>query len=138
MRTFLTPVVILAGLLTSAGAALAETDLKGAGCDHTIVSVPQTVQAILTPAYTGAAGVNLKDVARKMEILMLEAGHCRAITQSFENQSDTKATELIEWHSLNQWLYRLANFVGLNSRGDNSIDWREEYKLFAEVYELSI
>ena len=138
MRHRVTPAVILSAMLASVNAGAAESVVESAGCGHTVESVPHTVQTIVTPAYAGAAGVNLKDVARQMEILMLEAGHCQALTQSFENKSKDKEAQLTEWHSLNQWLYRLANFLGLNSRGDVSIDWREEYKLFAEVYELSI
>jgi hypothetical protein len=138
MHIIRTGCATLALALALAAPAPARADLREQGCKHTVTSVPGTIQAILTPAYTNAAGVELGKVAREMEILMLEAGHCQALTQSFENRGKTSEAELAEWHSLNQWLYRLANFLGLNSRGDFSIDWRREYESFAEAYELAI
>ena len=38
---------------------------------------------------------------------------------------------------MNQWLSRIAGFIALNVREDFSMDWKKEYELFLEVYELT-
>jgi len=105
-------------------------------CGHSVTGVPEEIKGILSPAYAGEA--DLQAIAKQMNVLMLEAAHCQAAAQSIIGRSRESEAEIVEWHSLNQWLYRLTNFVNLNANGDNSIDWRDEFKVFAEVYELAL
>jgi hypothetical protein len=126
----------LAGWLCAIAAWAAEED---EGCAHHAVDVAPRIKAVLGPHYAKAAddSAALQTSFRELEILLLEIGHCRAAAQSIEHAaSDGRQAEIMEWHTLNQWLYRLVNFVGLNARGDNSVNWRDEYSLFAEVYEF--
>ncbi|MGE0485709.1 MAG: hypothetical protein AB7Q81_16305 [Gammaproteobacteria bacterium] len=126
----------LAGCLFANGARAAEED---EGCAHHAIDVAPRIKAVLGPHYANAAvdAAALQASFRELEILLLEIGHCRAAAQSIEHAAgDDRQAEITEWHTLNQWLYRLVNFVGLNARGDTSVDWRDEYSMFAEVYEF--
>ncbi|MCA8967185.1 MAG: hypothetical protein H6977_19030 [Gammaproteobacteria bacterium] len=108
------------------------------GCAHHAIDVAPRIKAVLGPHYAKPVvdPGTLQTSFRELEILLLEIGHCRAAAQSIEHAGGDRQAEITEWHTLNQWLYRLVNFVGLNARGDTSVDWRDEYSLFAEVYEF--
>jgi len=132
-------------LLPAAGVVLASVFAAGpvAACGHTVTSVPASVHDILAPHYAQqSAGQDLRPAQRAIEVLMLEAAHCKMAAQSGEKmrareRSADDEQQLVEWHSLDQWLYRLVNFLGLNAKGDTSVDWRVEYETFAEVYEFT-
>ena len=105
-------------------------------CGYSVESAPKTVQDTLTPAYADAAKVSLKEVAKRMNALMLEIGRCQALAQDHDNNAATKHHDIAEWISLNQWLYRLTSFVDQNARGDHHMDWKREFEMFVDVYEL--
>lgn len=126
---------LLIGALGSAGVRAAEA-VETPPCGHSLNSAPKTVQATLAPAYTDSAKTDLKALAKQMSVLMLEVGRCQAMSQSHENQSADRNHDIAEWQSLNQWLYRLTNFVDQNARGDHHMDWKREFETFQDVYEL--
>lgn len=126
---------LLIGALGSAHALAAEP-VATPPCGHSLDSAPKTVQATLAPAYADSAKVDLKAVAKQMSVLMLEVGHCQTMSMDGENRSAERNHDIAEWQSLNQWLYRLTNFVDQNARGDHHMDWKREFDIFVDVYEL--
>lgn len=119
--------------LCAAGARAAE---QAPPCGHTLNSAPKTVQATLAPAYADSSKVDLKAVSKQMNGLMLEIGHCQADVQDPANDNPNREHDIAEWQSLNQWMYRLTSFVDQNSRGDHHMDWKREFELFQDVWEL--
>jgi hypothetical protein len=104
-------------------------------CGHSLDSAPRTVQSTLTPAYADSK-VDLKAVSKHMNGLMLEIGRCQAYAQDPDNDTPNRQHDIAEWQSLNQWMYRLTSFVDQNARGDHHMDWKREFELFQDVYEL--
>ena len=131
---------VLAGLLAFACTVFAEEDAAEDGeCVHTVASVPKSIQGILTPLYTGSATKEgLSEASNQLETLMSEANFCRIFVAQDIVRNDARNRDNMEWKSLNQWLIRLTNFVTLNAKGHEDRDWKEEYELFVEVYELEI
>lgn len=126
---------LLVGALASARVLAAEP-ATAPPCGHSLDSAPKTVQSTLTPAYADSAKVELKAVAKQMSTLMLEIGRCQAMSMDGENRSPERNHAIAEWQSLNQWLYRLTSFVDQNARGDHHMDWKREFEIFQDVYEL--
>jgi hypothetical protein len=127
-------VVLIALLVCPLAMAMAR---DANGCAYSAVEVAPRLKEVLGPRYVIAENAEaLKATHRELEVLLLEIGHCRAVAQSAEIPDDNRQQHVAEWHALNQWLDRLVNFVGLNSRGDSSVSWRDEYALFAEIYEF--
>ena len=126
---------VLIGALGSVHVLAAEP-LATPPCGHSLESAPRTVQATLAPAYADSAKVDLQAVAQQMSVLMLEIGHCQAMSQDRDNHSADRNHDIAEWQSLNQWLYRLTNFVDQNAHGDHHMDWKREFDMFVELYEL--
>jgi len=124
---------LLVGALHCASARAAE---DASGCGHTLASAPKTVQATLRPAYADSAHADLQALATRMNGLMLEIGRCQIMSQDVDNASADKQHDIAEWQSLNQWMYRLTNFVDQSARGDHHMDWKREFELFQDVYEL--
>ena len=136
MVSFRTRATLLGALLLPATIAIAEDDNNA--CGYSADDVAPRVKDLLGPSYAAGeddAGV-LAARAGELEALLVTIGHCRAVAQSIESPGGNRQRDIIEWHSLNQWLYRLSNFLGQNLNGDTSVDWRAEYALFAEVYEF--
>ena len=107
------------------------------GCAYAALDVAPRIKTVLGPQYAAAENVaTLAATHRELAALLLDIGHCRAVAQSAEIPDDNRQEHVAEWHALNQWLDRLVNFVGLNARGDASVSWRDEYALFAEIYEF--
>ena len=73
---------------------------------------------------------------RQLEIMSLHSGHCSAAARSTGRETPGRDNNIEEWHAMNQWLSRLVNVMGLNVRGDIRRTWRDEYELFAEIYEF--
>ena len=129
------PLVLVA--LLAAALPIGAWDEVGNGCPYTADDVAPRIKAVLGPRYaTSDDATALEASFRELEVLLLDIGHCRAVVQSGERPDGDRQAHIGEWHSLNQWLYRLVNFVGQNARGDDSVSWRDEYALFAEVYEF--
>ena len=124
---------VLGTTLVSATVLAAEEE---APCGHSLGSAPKTVQATLTPAYADGAKTDMKAVAKQMNGLMLEIGRCQGMAMGQDSDPATKRHDIAEWQSLNQWVYRLTNFVDQNARGDHHMDWKREFELFQDVYEL--
>ena len=124
-----------AWVLSAAFVAASAVAAEDSGCGHTIESAPKTVQATLTPAY-GDPKLDLKPLALRMSELMSEIGRCQSMAQDPANDSPNKNHDIAEWLSLNQWMYRLTSFVDQNSRGDFHMDWKREFEIFVDVYEL--
>lgn len=122
-------------LLALNGATLKAAAQDG-GCGQTLDSAPKTVQATLRPAYADSAKTDMKALAAKMNDLMLEIGRCQSMSQDVNNTSPDKHHDIAEWQSLNQWMYRLTSFVDQEARGDHHMDWKREFELFQDVYEL--
>lgn len=134
-RTKLAMGMVLAGCCVSHLGWAVEAD-AAPPCGHTIESAPKTVQATLSPALPADTKADLKAIAQRMNVLMLEIGRCQAMAQDHDNQDRNKNRDIAEWQSLNQWMYRLTNFVDQNAHGDHHMDWKREFETFAEVYEL--
>ncbi len=106
-------------------------------CPLNAEGVAPQVKTILGPRYGAADGDHgLADSFREMEILLLQAGHCSAAARSHGNAALDRERNIMEWHSLNQWLERLVGIMRRNTRGDLTASWRDEYSLFAQVYEF--
>lgn len=125
--------VALALMLTVA-AAMAQS---ARSCAVNADDVAVRVKAILGPSYASAPdSATLAANHGELERLLLEAGHCSASARSHDTQVADRQRNIMEWHSVNQWLNRLVGVMALNTRGDMSSDWRDEYTLFAEIYEF--
>ena len=78
-----------------------------------------------------------KTTLTAIDNLLEEAGYCAAVARAGGTSGDDRQRFIMEWHSVNQWLSRIAGFIALNVREDFSMDWKKEYELFLEVYELT-
>lgn len=126
------------GLSAHAAEPRAADQAADRACAYSVTAAPKAVQDTLSPAYAEPSKIDLKGVAKRMNTLMLEIGHCQALAQNHDNV-DTDAEKhhaIAEWISLNQWLYRLTMFVDQNARGDLHMDWRREFETFIDVYQL--
>ena len=136
-------VALFAGLFVVAFVIFAEEDADDdSGCVHTVDTVPKSIQGILNPLYSGSPTEDgLSEASKQLETLMSQANYCRIFIVQDQDPNVTGAARNrvnMEWKSLNQWLVRLSNFVTLNAKGHKDRDWKEEYELFVEVYELEI
>lgn len=106
-------------------------------CPQNAEGVTDNVRALLSADFhAGEDGASLDASFRELEILTLRSGHCSAAARSTGRKTPGRDTNIEEWHAINQWLSRLVNIMGLNVRGDHRRTWRDEYALFAEVYEF--
>jgi hypothetical protein len=133
-------VSLYAGLLAMACAVFAEENAEGdPECVHTVASVPKSVHDILNPLYTGSpTQVSLAAASEQLQTLMSQANFCRIFVVHDPQRNDARNQDNMAWKSLNQWLVRLSNFVTLNANGHDDRDWKDEYEVFAELYELKI
>ena len=141
MITSLRQATLFAALLALACAVFAEDGAdEASGCEHTTASVPKSIQDILKPLYTGSPSEDgLSEASKQLETLMSQANYCRIfVVQDSGGRSEARNRDNMEWKSLNQWLVRLTNFVTLNAKGHKDRDWKDEYEMFVEVYELEI
>ncbi len=116
----------------------AEDDDAAFSCPANADGVAPEVRRLLAAEFAATAddGTKLAENFRNLEILVLQAGHCSASARSTRQDAAGRDQNIMEWHSMNQWLSRIVNIMSLNVRGDRSRDWRDEYALFAEVYEF--
>ncbi len=140
MNKLLRPLALGFCLLATASSAIAEEELgKVAECAHSVESVPKNIQGILSPIYSArSSNERLAAASKELHTLMSEINFCRVFVLSGQTTSTEKQRDAMEWKSLNQWLIRLTNFTSLNATGDMDLDWKKEYELFIEVYELEI
>ena len=117
----------------SLGSAMAQEEELN--CAPTGDAMAKRVQEILHPGYENScAAENHTDSNRQP---VEEAGYCAAVARAGGTSGDDRQRFIMEWHSMNQWLSRIAGFIALNVREDFSMDWKKEYELFLEVYELT-
>lgn len=96
------------------------------------------IKSILSPLYVAADDLTaLKAGIDKLETLLLHAGHCTATARSAGTEVGDRERNIMEWHSMNQWLGRLVGSAALYARGRGDADWRDEYNLFAEIYDFT-
>ena len=111
-----------------------EEDLN---CPPTGDAMAKRVQELLHPGYIEKAAVPQKNTLTAIDLLLEEAGYCAATARAGGTSGNDRQRFIMEWHSMNQWLSRIAGFMALNIREDFSMDWKREYELFLEVYELT-
>ncbi|MCZ6666722.1 MAG: hypothetical protein O7B81_15595 [Gammaproteobacteria bacterium] len=140
MNKLLRPLAVGFCLLATASSAIAEEEFeKEAECAHSVASVPINIKGILSPIYLATpSDERLAAASKELYTLMSDVNFCRVFVLSAQTTSTEKQRDAMEWTSLNQWLTRLTNFTSLNANGDMDRDWKEEYELFIEVYELEI
>ena len=106
-------------------------------CPPNAEGMTDDLRALLSADFHAADdSAALDGVLRELEVLTLRSGHCSAAARSTGRKTPGRDTNIEEWHAINQWLSRLVNIMGLNVRGDHRRTWRDEYALFAEVYEF--
>tara|TARA_B100000700_G_C14611005_1_gene653561 strand:- start:188 stop:598 length:411 start_codon:yes stop_codon:yes gene_type:complete len=106
-------------------------------CAPTGDAMAKRVQEILHPGYVEKTAVPQKTTLAAIDNLLEEAGYCAAVARAGGTSGEDRQRFIMEWHSMNQWLSRIAGFIALNVREDFSMDWKKEYELFLEVYELT-
>tara|TARA_A100001037_G_C15026073_1_gene578688 strand:+ start:467 stop:889 length:423 start_codon:yes stop_codon:yes gene_type:complete len=105
-------------------------------CPENADGIAAEVKTILGTPYKNGITTPSKSHKAALQELLVNAGHCAAVARSFGTESNNRHQNIMEWHAINQWLDRLVSFVHLNEKGDLSINWRQEYEIFAEVYEF--
>ena len=140
MNKLLRPWALGLCLIGTTSSAIAEEEFgKVAECAHSVESVPINIKGILSPIYLETSSdESLATASKELHTLMSEINFCRVFILSGEATSKEKQRDAMEWKSLNQWLIRLTNFTSLNANGDMDLDWKKEYELFVEIYELEI
>ena len=125
-------------VLFAAALPIGAWDEVGNGCPYTADDVAPRIKAVLGPRYADERrrrGARSELPANSRSCCSTSATAAPWCSRA-SARTATRQAHIGEWHALNQWLYRLVNFVGQNARGDDSVSWREEYALFAEVYEF--
>ena len=134
-------------LLCSIAFAVPAEDKQAAGdldCADPLNSAPIAVRGILDPLYNGrVAKDQLVNASNRLYDLSNAAGVCQiemylGATASTDSGDKNHQWNAVEWRSLNQWLSRLANIVGLRATGADHLDWKYKYAQFAEIYEFEI
>lgn len=136
-RLYLLRYIVFAVLSLSAAAGSAAEDNNAVfECPQNAAGITSEIKAILGPGFADEKAQSLDDSFRRLEILSLQAGHCSAMARSTKSNTDGRDQNIMEWHSINQWLVRLVSVVSLNRKGHLASRWQDEYQLFAEVYEF--
>ena len=105
-------------------------------CPETADEMAKRAKETLTFNYHDRNSMPLKTILMKVDYMLEEAGYCAATARAGGNQVTDRQKFIMEWHSMNQWLSRLAGFIALNVDGDYSQNWKKEYEIFMEVYDL--
>ena len=111
-------------------------DEKTLKCPATGDDMAKRVKQTLGPNYHDESSTPLRDALVSLDYLLEETGYCAATARAGANVGTDRQRFIMEWHSMNQWLSRLGGFMALNVKGDFSMNWKDEYELFLEVYEL--
>ncbi len=106
-------------------------------CGDPLKTVPGAINYTLGELYhSEPPAEKLLAASDELRQLVSVATDCRVYAQS---PSSGSAKELVtEWYGLNLWINRLADFVYLNAKGKDHVDWKREYAEFAELYEFEI
>ena len=129
----LLPWLALCALLYS-HATLAEFSVDS--CGPTTDGVTAEIKKILGKQFASSTDSDMQTQHNELEALLVTVGHCSAVVRSNGVENQNREMVIREWHSINQWLSRLTGAVGLTVLGQDG-GWREEYALFAEIYEFT-
>ena len=105
-------------------------------CSNTGDLMASQIKNLFTAAYHSKENDSLDSLRKKLEGFLVKAGDCSASARANAQNIKNRQNVIMEWHSMNQWLNRLHGFITLNTNKDFSQDWRKEYEIFMEVYEL--
>ena len=124
-------------IFTFAPFSSAVTEEGELDCPPTGDAMAKRVQKLLHPGYKEKTAIPQRNTLTAIDDLLEEAGYCAAVARAGGTSGNDRQRFIMEWHSMNQWLSRIAGFMALNIRQDFSMDWKKEYELFLEVYELA-
>ena len=104
-------------------------------CGDPVIAGREAVKETVGPLYAnGADQPQLQTAANQVDRLITDATYCRIALQS---GPEPKNHDTIgEWSSLHQWLNRLADMLLRSASEAGHVGWRDEYTLFAEIYEF--
>jgi hypothetical protein len=128
-------VVLISFLLVGVcpiGAAEGDTPVSF-NCHDPLKSAPAAVKGTLGQFYrTNASAEQLNSATATLRELSSAATACRV-----QVQVPGISRELTqEWMSLYMWINRIADFMYLNARGHETVNWKDEYADFASLYEF--
>lgn len=104
-------------------------------CEDPVNSARQEIKDAVGPLYAnGAAQSELELVANRIDKFITSATYCRMTLQSASQRA--KPETIGEWISLQQWLNRLADTFARSASDSEYTNWKDEYTLFAEIYEF--
>jgi len=96
------------------------------------------VQAILGTHFKRDGKLQkLQNGRKELAILQTHSGRCSVVSRSHDPAIADRHRNISEWHSINLWIGRLMSSVDRSLRTDDAAAWRDEYALFAEVYEFT-
>jgi len=112
-----------------------EKSSQGLDCNDPVNSARATIKETVGPLYAKGADLpQLKTTANQIDRFITDATYCRVALQSGPRK--VSSAIIGEWSSLQQWLNRLANTFHLSASEAGHVGWRDEYTLFAEIYEF--
>lgn len=133
MRTMIHAFVIVFSMVQ--GVAFANESTLSFDCDDPLNSAPAAVKQTLTDLYRiEASATDLNGAIEKLRVLVSEAQNCRVAAQSPLAKTERELTQ--EWMALYTWINRIADFMYLNAKGRDHVDWKREYADFASLYEI--
>lgn len=104
-------------------------------CKDPVSGAQRAVKDTVGPLYAnGADQVQLESAANQLDRFITDATYCRIALQSSAQRADPAI--IGEWLSLHQWLNRLADTFARSASDSTYTKWKDEYTLFAEVYEF--
>ena len=126
---------LCAAITISVSAATKDNEPSKLDCADPVNSGRLVVKETVGPMYvSGADDSQLKTAAAAMDSFVTGAAYCQMELQS---RPERVSSDLIaEWRSLNQWLNRLADRLDSGVTNPKDLGWRDEYSLFAEIYEF--
>ena len=129
--------VFLLGIcLLAIAPSSAEDKHEGAlDCNDPVASGRRTIKGALGNLYAnGANAGEISNASVTLDGLVTNATYCQVFLQSQAERADRML--IAEWRSLHQWLNRIADTLHMSTSDPSETRWRDEYSLFAEVYEF--
>jgi len=134
-----TPSLFLFLSLLALPAVAADTAKGAFDCDDPLQSAPLAIKKTLGDLYRiEPSKAQLDAASADLKQLLSAASFCRIRSQSPSAHADAQAKQALtrEWLSLHMWINRIADFVYLNAKGRNTVNWKDEYTEFASLYEF--
>lgn len=114
---------------------LEQQNTTSINCEDPVNAARQEIKDTVGPLYAnGAAQPELQIAANRIDKFITSATYCRMALQSGSGRA--KPETIGEWISLQQWLNRLADTFSRSASDSEYTNWKDEYTLFAEVYEF--